>query len=203
MSNSKGFVTLALPGGNSVKDIYAELKTIEDSVWKKIHIFLVDERVVKITDPDSNFKLIWESFASSLVKKKLLPLENVHALKLDEDHGVKKYKEILDKFGGQFDIVLVSSGEDGHIAALFPNHKALKITGKQFIYLNDSPKPPSERITSSIELIHGAKLLILLFLGENKRQAFNNFNNDKIPILDCPAKIAIKMKNSIVYTDLK
>ena len=56
ISNSKGFVTLALPGGNSVKDIYAELKTIEDSVWKKIHIFLVDERVVKITDPDSNFK---------------------------------------------------------------------------------------------------------------------------------------------------
>jgi 6-phosphogluconolactonase len=205
ISNSKGFVTLALPGGSSVKGIYEELKNIEDPVWKKIHIFLVDERVVNLTDPDSNFKLVWESFASSLVKKKLLPLENIHALKIDEsdNHGANKYLEILKKYGGQFDIVLVSSGEDGHIAALFPDHKALKTTGKHFIYLNNSPKPPSERITSSIELIRDAKLLILLFIGESKRNAFERFNDIHVPLLDCPAKIAIKMKNSIVYTDFK
>jgi 6-phosphogluconolactonase len=204
ISNSKGFVTIALPGGRSVKEIYEVFKTIDDPVWNKIHLFLVDERAVKLSDLDSNFKLVWESFASSLVKKKLLPLENIHALKIDENnHGTSKYLDILNKFGGQFDIVLVSSGEDGHIAALYPNHKALTVKGKQFIYLNDSPKPPSERITSSIELIHSAKLLILIFIGESKRQAYENFNNIKIPILDCPAKIANKMKHAIIYSDIK
>jgi len=203
--NSKGFVTIALPGGKSVKGIYDELKKIENPIWKKIHIFLVDERVVGITDPDSNFKLIWESFASSLVKKKLLPMENLHPLKIndDEDHGAKKYMDILEKYGGQFDIVLVSSGEDGHIAALYPEHKALKTKGKHFIYLNDSPKPPSDRITSSIELIHNARLVILLFIGEPKRTALGKFNDTHVPILDCPAKVASKLKNSIVYTDLR
>lgn len=204
ISNSKGFVNIALPGGRSVKGIYQELKKIEDPIWKKIHIFLVDERVVETTNEESNFKLIWESFASTLVKKNILPMENLHPLRINDehDHGADDYKKILEKHGGHFDIVLVSSGEDGHIAALYPDHNALIVKGKSFIYLNDSPKPPKERITSSLELIHSARLLILLFIGESKRNALNNFNNVHVPILDCPAKIANKI-NSIVYTDLK
>jgi len=199
------FVTLALPGGRSVNGIYSELKKIEDPIWRKIHIFLVDERAVPITDAESNFKLIWESFAGTLVKKGFLPLENLHPLKIDDssDYGAKKYMSILEKYGSEFDIVLVSSGEDGHIAALYPDHKAMKHSGREYIFLDDSPKPPSNRITSSVELIHKAKLIILLFIGESKREAYEKFNNERIPILDCPAKLAQKVKNSIVYTDLK
>jgi len=201
----KNTITLALPGGRSVSGIYEELSKINDPIWKKIHIFLVDERVVPITDDDSNFKLIWETFANVLVKKKLLPLENLHPLKIDDtdNHGASSYTEILKRYNNHFDIVLVSSGEDGHIAALFPDHKALKIKGKQFIYLNDSPKPPSDRITSSVELIAETNLLIILFIGEAKRDALTNFNNPHIPILDCPTKIAKKVKNAIVYTDIE
>jgi len=201
---SKEYVTIALPGGRSVKGIYNELSKIEDPAWKKIHIFLVDERVVQVSDPESNFKLIWESFANVLVTKKLLPLENLHPLRIDDtkDYGANNYTQALKKHGGKFDIVLVSSGEDGHIAALYPDHKALKIRGKSFIFLDDSPKPPSNRITSSIELVSEAKLLILLFIGESKREAYQKFNNEHVPIIDCPAKIARKMKNSTVYTDI-
>jgi len=201
----KEYIVLALPGGRSVSGIYEEFRQSKDPVWKKIHIFLVDERVAEITDDDSNFKLIWESFACQLVKKGILPIANMHPLRINDsqDHGASNYLKILEKYGGAFDIVLVSSGEDGHIAALYPDHKALKTKGKHFIYLNDSPKPPKDRITSSVELIHGAKAIIILFVGEAKREAYQKFNNPHVPILDCPAKLASKMKNSIVYTDLK
>jgi 6-phosphogluconolactonase len=132
-------------------------------------------------------------------------MENLHPLKIDEskDYGAQKYTALLEKYGGEFDIVLVSSGEDGHIAALYPDHKAMSVSGKRYIFLSDSPKPPANRITSSVELIHKAKLLIVLFIGESKREAYEKFNNARIPILDCPAKLALKVKNVIVYTDLK
>jgi len=69
ISKTKEYVTLALPGGRSVKGIYDEWKKSEDSVWCKVHIFMVDERAVPVTDTESNFKLIWESFAGTLVKR--------------------------------------------------------------------------------------------------------------------------------------
>jgi 6-phosphogluconolactonase len=205
ISKTKEHVLLALPGGRSVKGIYEELAESEDPIWRKIHIFLVDERVVPIDDSESNFKLIQDSFAKTLIEKNILPKENLHPLIIDKkekDFGAKKYTSILNKYGGQFDIVLVSSGEDGHIAALYPDHKALKVSGKEYLFLDDSPKPPIKRITASVELISKAKFLIVVFIGESKLEAYDRFNNARIPIIDCPVKIAYKIDHSIVYTDL-
>jgi len=205
IAKTKEHVVIALPGGRSVKGIYEALSRLEDPVWSKIHIFLVDERVVPVSDPESNFGLIWDSFAKGLVEKGILPEENLHPFIIDEkeaDHGAKRYTSILAEYGGQFDIVLVSSGEDGHIASLYPDHKAISIAGKKYIYLDDSPKPPAKRITASVELIAHAKFLVVLFTGKSKQEAYDRFNNVRIPIIDCPAKIAYKMEHSIVYTDL-
>jgi len=205
IAKTKEHVVIALPGGRSVKGIYEALSGLEDPLWSKIHIFLVDERVVPVSDPESNFGLIWDSFAKVLVETGILPEENLHPFIIDEkeaDYGAKKYTSILDKYGGQFDIVLVSSGEDGHIASLYPDRKTLSIAGMKYIFLDDSPKPPARRITASVELIANAKFLAVLFTGKSKQEAYDRFNNVRIPIIDCPAKIAYKIEHSIVYTDL-
>ena len=205
IAQTKAYVTLALPGGRSVQGLYEKLSQSEDPIWRKIHLFLVDERVVPRDDPESNFKLIKESFAETLVKKHILPEKNIHPLVIDsqeKDFGAKKYMSLLEEYGGAFDIAVVSSGEDGHIAALFPSHRALSVSGKTYILLQDSPKPPLLRITASIELLYQAKFLLVLFVGNSKYNAYEKFNNNRIPIIDCPAKIAQKMDRAIVYTDL-
>lgn len=202
----KEHIVLALPGGRSVKGIYEELSKSKNPIWSKIHIFLIDERAVPITDAESNFRLIKESFADKLIKEGILSKSNLHPfIKSDTAQNIdtQRYTAELERYGGMFDIALVASGEDGHIAALFPGHKTLSAPGKKYIYINDSPKPPAERVTSSIELISGAGLLLTVFIGETKRKAYDSFNDEKISILDCPAKIARKTKNSIVYTDLR
>ena len=201
----KECIVLALPGGRSVKGIYEELSRSDDPVWKKIQIFLVDERAVPITDHESNFRLIKESFADKLIREGILPEENLHPFIIDEtaeDLGAARYTKELERYGGMFDIAVVASGEDGHIAALFPRNAALSVSGKKYLMIDDSPKPPARRITSSVELIAGAGLLVIAFIGETKREAYGRFHDMDVSIIDCPAKIVKKSRDPLIFKDI-
>jgi 6-phosphogluconolactonase len=202
---NKESVVLALPGGKSVLNMYREFSRSDDPVWKNIHIFLVDERAVPIYSDESNFKLIKESFANTLIIKGILPEKNLHPFIMDshrKDYGASEYIKELKKYGGKFDIVLISSGEDGHVADFFPDHKVFSKSGSNFFFLDDSPKLPSIRITSGAELISGAGSVILFFIGESKSDAYKKFKDKNIPIKYCPAKIVEQVKDSLVYTDI-
>ena len=70
-------VVLAVPGGRSVAGIF-ELLKVEDSIeWSKVHIFIVDERLVSFDDEESNFKLVKEHFVDELEKNGKLPETNI------------------------------------------------------------------------------------------------------------------------------
>ncbi|MFT4309073.1 MAG: 6-phosphogluconolactonase [Candidatus Woesearchaeota archaeon] len=202
--DNKDIVTLALCGGRSINQVLSYFRHSRDDAWKNIHIFMVDERLVSINDPQSNYKLSYDSFAKDLVDNNILPKGNLHPFMVNkdkDDFGASNYKKVLDDYGGMFDIVLLSSGEDGHIAGLYPNHPALTIKGKEFLILDDSPKPPKDRMTASVELVAGA-IPFLIFMGSSKRDALNAFSNPRLGIVDCPAKMVLRMESPKVYTDL-
>ena len=206
LSETKDKIVLALPGGRSIAGILKEFNNSDDEVWKKIHIFMVDERLVPIEDPESNYKLLLDSFAQNLIDKNILPKENLHPFVMDsnkDDYGTGDYLNSLNEQGGKYDIILLSAGEDGHVGGLFPNNKTLIVKGISYVTMMDSPKPPKERMTSSIELVSSASHAVLLFIGEGKREALDAFNNPKLGILDCPAKLVLWMREGRVFTDLE
>lgn len=189
----KEFVVMALPGGRSVKSLFKNL--IKSSIpWKKIKIFMVDERLVNLDDKESNFRLIKENFLDYID----IPFENIYPYKQD----LKEYKKHLIKQGGKFDIVILGSGEDGHIAGLFPNY-TIKDDSDYFIEFHDSPKPPKHRMTTSKNLIMKSEFAIVIFLGEAKKKAYEKFNDENTKTENCPVKIIKKIKDYIVYTDLQ
>ena len=96
----KDYVVLGVPGGRSAAEIFEALKK-EDISWDKVHVFMVDERLVPEDHEDSNFRLVKEHLAEAL------PEENVHPYN-------ENYEQELKKYGGAYDIILLSSGEDGH-----------------------------------------------------------------------------------------
>ena len=53
----KDKVILGLPGGRSITPVLNYLKK-EKVDWNKIHVFMVDERLVPIDDDQSNYRLI-------------------------------------------------------------------------------------------------------------------------------------------------
>jgi 6-phosphogluconolactonase len=120
-----------------------------------------------------------------------------------QDYGLADYKDEIKKFGGSYDIVLVSAGEDGHIGALYPNHHSIKNESEDYILIDDSPKPPKQRMSMSKNMFLKSKIGILLFSGEGKRNSYKNFLDDKLDFVKCPAKLTLKLPESYVLTNIE
>lgn len=198
----KDYVVLGFPGGRSIKLITEKLKKETRINWKKIHIFMVDERLVDITHKDSNFKLINDELLDGLTSSGRLPESNVHPFRLSakKDYGLSDYEAEFVKFGGKFDIAFFGVGEDGHVGGLFPR---LSVTNENelFMILHDSPKPPKDRMTLSRRCFLKSDMVVLLFMGEQKKEAYARFKDKNKNYVECPAKLAFESKNSIVYSD--
>ena len=96
----------------------------------------------------------------------------------------------------------MSSGEDGHVAALYPNHHSIRNDSDFFLSMRDSPKPPKDRMTMSRKLLTKSKIVILLFFGEIKEDAYRKFLDGNIDVDSCPAKLVLSIKDSYVLTNL-
>jgi 6-phosphogluconolactonase len=70
-------------------------------------------------------------------------------------------------------------GPDGHTASLFPNHSALKVDQGLVTYLQDSPKPPPERLTLTLNTINQAKHKIVVATGQSKADIIKDVLHDK------------------------
>ncbi len=200
----KEYAVLAIPGGRNVAAIF-NILTKEDILWDKIHIFMVDERLVGIDDEQSNFKLANDSFIKNLIKTGKLQEENIHPFIVnanEKDKGIKKYEEELKKVGGKYDIVLLSAGEDGHVGALYPKHHSVNDESDFFITINDSPKAPAERMSSSKNLLLKSSIGIIIFIGNGKKEAYEKYIDKGLEIEDCPAKIVDSLNESYVLTDI-
>lgn len=198
-------ITLSLPGGRSVIGIFQQLLK-QDINWYKTHVFLTDERIVPLNHQDSNFRQLNDTLITVLLKSNLLAQSNIHPFPGENqniDQAVNNYSQELISLGGQFDIVLLSAGEDGHVASLFPDHASVKDESDYYFSLEDSPKPPARRISISRNLLLRSKMAILLFYGKSKLSALKNFHNRKFEPASCPAKYLNQIEDSYLLTDQK
>ncbi len=186
------YAIIGISGGRTIPNILRKLKNI-NLPWKRIHIFLTDENLVPITSRQSNYRLV-SSFLEDI------PEKNIHDFNSQE--SASDYYKKLKNLKGKFDIVLLSSGKNGEIASLFPNHKSIKSTHSGYIEIKDSPIYPKERISATSSLIRKSKVSILLFIGNEKKEAYENFINPRINFIDCPAKIVNTIQKSYVLTDI-
>ncbi len=200
-------IILGIPGGSSVLGLFKLLKENYSLLpWENIHIFLIDERIVDLDNEFCNFKQANETFISELLLKNIINRKNIHPYNIKpglQDYGVGKYCEELKSLGGTYDIVILGVGEDGHIAALFPNYHSLLNESEDFVIMHDSPKIPPKRFTASKKLLIKAKTAITFFLGDNKRNAYKNYLNKNLEIKNCPVKLINQIKKSYIITNIK
>jgi len=183
---------VAIPGGRSVRGMLSLLQQ-NDVDWAKVHLFMIDERLVPITHKDSNFRQAKELFIHNIL--------GINAHAYDPSIPLNEYTDDF-KEHGTFDVVLLAAGEDCHIAALYPQHHSITHQGKEYFSMQDSPKPPAERMTASPEIIKEAHTIILLFASPEKKNAFEKFSDKTVSEQDCPAKIVKQAKEVYVLTAL-
>jgi len=185
---------IGLAGGKSISNTLDELikMTID---WNHVHIFVVDERLVPIDNLLSNFKMIQEKFLQ------IMPKTNIHPFILNgdkKDYGLTKYNKLFKKYKKYFDIVIVSSGEDGHIGSLFPSHSSILNESDGYITVHNSPKPPTKRVTISKKMIIKSKTGFLFIVGDHKKNAYKKFFDNEINYIDCPSKLISKIPENYV-----
>jgi 6-phosphogluconolactonase len=117
---------------------------------------------------------------------------------------VSDYNETLEKIQGDlsFDLLLLGIGPDGHIASLFPNHHSIKDDSEGFMFLDDSPKPPPERLTASRKMIEKSNVAIVLVFDASKKEAMERYLEGSTSVEECPLKVVNKLKEHIIITDL-
>ena len=200
----KQYVVLGRVGGRSVGAVFQILKH-ENIPWNRVHIFMVDERLVPITNKKSNFLLAKQYFLGEFLRRNIISSSNVHPFIVDNeriDYGIMAYRDEIKMHGGIYDIVLLSSGEDGHVGALFPNHDSIKNDSDFFISMKDSPKPPPNRMSASKKLLLKSQIAILLISGDSKKNALRKFLNNSIDIESCPSKIVNQIESGFLITDI-
>ncbi|MFH1400828.1 MAG: 6-phosphogluconolactonase [Nanoarchaeota archaeon] len=198
--DKKKKAVLALCGGRSVSGIYASLAE-QDVPWSSVHIFMVDERLVPLDDGQSNFRLVKESLIDALGPR--LPSRNAHPFIVDtaaEDKGVSAYESDLASCCGAYDVLVLSAGEDGHVAALYPDHQSIMDPAPRFIVMDDSPKPPKERMSMSGRHVLKASAAVLVFFGESKVKAWKRFQGG-VAYHACPAGLVREIGDVIVCRD--
>lgn len=174
--DEKGSCNLALCGGRSVAGIF-DLLGIDES---KVTVWLADERYEGEKNADLMTKFPVKKFENNLAA----------------------YEQAVENAGG-YDIALFSSGEDGHIAGLFPEHAVFFSENDWFVETTKSPKPPAHRMTMSRRHVLGLRGAIVVFFGDAKQDAFKRFLDRTTQAKDCPARIVKNLKEWYAITDVE
>lgn len=183
---------IALSGGSTYGQLFP--------IWAELNpdcrdasFFPVDERIVPIDDPQSNWGVAVNKFLNPVGKSE--DAANFAA-------SPQQYGELLEqRFGNSpivFDRIFLGVGGDGHVASLFPGGEYWEGDNPPVIGTT-SPIAPFPRISLSPQVLETATKLVVILHGESKRWAMEQLNlgNESLPI----TKILNRRDSSTLYIE--
>jgi 6-phosphogluconolactonase len=176
-----------LTGGRSAEVLYTTWANQPDfQKLANVSFYFGDERCVSPDDPQSNYGLAERTlfaFGTPVGCK----VHRMNAESNDLQQAADDYASVLPEF---IDILLLSMGEDGHIASLFPNALALNETERSVVPVI-GPKMPAERLTITSLVIRSAKRIFILACGNKKVKLFKQLSNTPNDYFSLPARLAL------------
>jgi len=179
---------VVLTGGKTIQFFYSRLS---DSLARcsasfDMNFYIGDERCVPFGHPDSNYGMIMET----LFRGELPESSIFHRIETEGEDlalAAENYSNLLPE---SVDVLLLSMGEDGHIASLFPGSPALLETERKVLHVV-GPKEPLQRITITPPVIQAAKQVYVLAIGEKKRRKYEEALEDPSNISAIPARLVL------------
>lgn len=154
----------------------------------RVHFWWGDERFVASDSNDRNFIQAKNAMAGSLNLDSL----NVHPFPSADD-GLEladaraQFQEHIEKAFGEskpaMDLTILGMGPDGHVASLFAGNEW---NSDLIVAVEDSPKPPPQRLSFSMDLINRSEKVLFVIAGIDKAEAVESVHKDP----DCPLPAA-------------
>ena len=164
----RGRFLVALAGGNTPRGIYRMLRAATTD-WSRWQVYFGDERCLPANNDERNSCMAGDAWLDHVS----IPDDHVHAIPAQRgaNAAALAYAETL-RGVGEFDLVLLGLGEDGHTASLFPGRDwGVGADAPDALAIFDAPKPPPQRVSLSAVRLSRAREVIFLVEGEAKRDA--------------------------------
>ena len=169
-ARERGCFLVALSGGTTPLRML-ELLAKEEVPWPLVHVFQVDERIVKASDPARNFTQLREN----LLDRVPIPAEQIHPMPVEEADlraAAARYAATLRTFAGtppRLDLVHLGLGDDGHTASLVPGDPALDEVELEVALTGSYRGFP--RLTLTYPVLDDARRILWLVTGPGKTEA--------------------------------
>jgi 6-phosphogluconolactonase len=183
---------IALCGGTTPRRLYELLASPPWKArvdWDRCHIFWGDERLVPLTDPDSNYLLA----KTALLDQVPIPACQIYSVPTDLGDPAtvaSSYEATIRRLFGpaddrpRFDLLLLGLGSDGHVASLFPGSPALDETQRLVVSSPPGRLPPAvNRVTMTLPVFNAGRSVAFLVSGAEKARALQRAlsRDDMIP----------------------
>lgn len=205
---SRGVFTVAFSGGSlpaAVCPFLLELDRQDPLQFRRWRFFLADERLVPDDHPDSNLRSLREQLLDRLDEP--VPENQVHAVAVfegDAQRTAREYeRQIRMAVEGrdgvpELDLVLLGMGPDGHTASLFPGREQALRSKDIVLAVEDSPKPPKQRITLSLECLKKARNVFFVAAGKGKQEALRRVFEQE-PSVETPSSMVIPESGKLIW----
>lgn len=168
--------------------------------WSKVNFWWGDERFLSATDPRSNAHQAWDALLSRIdVDPQRVhrigsseDFEDPHAAaeayameltaaatveggernnesewEITDTGSLTRLTDLLPRF----DVLLLGIGPDAHIASLFPEMAGIRVKDKLVVGVENSPKPPPQRVSLTLPAINSAQEIWMVAAGSDKAGA--------------------------------
>ena len=206
---ARGRALIVLTGSGNGIALLRYLKPPRQIDWSKVHLFWGDERYV----PEDNDERNDKQARAALLDYIDIPSSQVHPMPAsDGEFGTDvvaaalAYEQLLaanaesGNPAPNFDVHLLGVGPEGHINSVFPNTPAVRETTRMVVAVEDSPKPPPQRITFTMPAVQRSREVLLLVSGAAKADAVAAAINGTDPVA-VPAAGAIGRENTVWLLD--
>jgi 6-phosphogluconolactonase len=159
----RGSFHFAVSGGHTPWAMFAALAS-EEVPWDAVVIYQVDERVAPAGDPSRNLTHLTEALGPAPATVLPMPVNDA-----DLPAAAAAYATDLP---GQFDLVHLGLGPDGHTASLVPGDPVLSITDR--LVGVTGPYQGHVRMTLTYPALARARQLLWLVTGADKKTALSS-----------------------------
>lgn len=166
---------VALTGGSIADQLHHQLTRLGNdhgTDWARVVFWWGDERFVARGSDERNAGAARAAFLDPVGADPGKVHEVPAADEVDDvAAAAAAYATTLREHGsGEFEVVLLGVGPDGHVASLFPGHPALDDEGIA-VAVTDSPKPPPQRVSLTFNALNRARAVWFIVSGEAKAEA--------------------------------
>ena len=170
---------LVLTGGTlgvQISEALVNEFNADSDSYRGLHIWWSDERFVPADSVERNaFPFHKNVKNENIVVHEVLSSDRAANLQ----DSVSDYELALENV--DIDLNILGLGPDGHVASLFPGMTDLDDQRKVFAVQN-SPKPPAERVSFTMSMINSAEEVWIVAAGESKADAVTKLIEGELSI---------------------